>query len=292
MSLKRKRGIDEILDSRMITVVVGKGDSKREYGVHEGALAHLSGPLEALLTGGTQEALEGKIIWDDVEPATYRLLSHYAYQGSYPIPYPGNTSDIEYDLIEGGDAREETVHYESLRTWIESMSLENNNEHLAVFNFCKKHFCKYGVRKLPSPSRDHLVQGEESEGQNSEITVTLDDLLKPSELYILADRYFIEDLKELCVNDVDRKLCNAAGDTMLIGHICSVLRFLHAQTLPKDKLRKLFLRYLVADMVFTMKNGVEELIRDFADYAVELLLEIPHTYWEELQGRASESPDA
>ncbi|KXH45114.1 hypothetical protein CSIM01_01243 [Colletotrichum simmondsii] len=197
MSLKRKRGIDEIIDTRMITFVVGKGDSKRELSLHEGALAHLSGPLKALLTGGTQEALEGKIIWDDVEPATFRLLSHYAYKGSYPIPYPGNTSDIEYDLIEGGDAREEAVHYESLRTWIESMSLENNNEHLAVFNFCKKHFCKYGVNKLPSPSRDHSLHEEESEGQDSEITVTLDDLLKPSELYILADRYFIDSLKEL-----------------------------------------------------------------------------------------------
>ncbi|KAK7439424.1 hypothetical protein CaCOL14_008138 [Colletotrichum acutatum] len=279
MSLKRKRGIEEIIDSRVVTFVIGKGDSKREFRVHEGALVHLSEPLRHLLAGGMKESLEGKIIWDDVEPTTFLLLLDYAYSGSYPIPYPGYKHNDESDSEEEEDASEDNEYDDSLRTWVKHASSVRGNKHLAVLEFCKERFSEYGVKT----DRGYSLGKKESEEQDPEIIVALDHLLKPSQLYILADRYLIDDLKESCINDVGRKLWNASVDDTLFGHVCSVLRFLHAQTLPEDKLRKLFLRYLIGYMQYAMPNGAEELIRDFADYAVELLLGIPHTYWQELQ---------
>ncbi|KXH28794.1 hypothetical protein CNYM01_10617 [Colletotrichum nymphaeae SA-01] len=282
MSLKRKRGIDEIIDSRIVTFIIGKGDSKREFFVLEGALARLSAPLRALLTGGMQEALEGKIIWDDIEPTTFRLLLEYAYTGFYPIPYPGKRNDDERGSEEDGDTREEIEEDRSLRLWIKN-SAEQDNERHAVLDFCEEHFSEYEVSEVASANRVHSARKHGSEVLDSTIIVELDHLLKPSQLYILADRYLIYDLKKSCLNDVGRKLCNADGDRTLMTHVCSVLRFLHEQTLPQDKLRKLFLRFLIADMEYAMASGGEDLIRDFADYAVELLLEIPRTYWKELQ---------
>ncbi|KAI3543739.1 hypothetical protein CSPX01_06062 [Colletotrichum filicis] len=278
MSLKRKRGIEEIIDSRIVTFVIGKGDSKREFRVHEGALVHLSEPLGALLTGGMQESLEGKIIWDDVEPATFVLLLEYAYSGLYPIPYPDNESNAKCGSEEAGDAGPD-----SIRSFIEFWASVSWKKHIAVLEFCKKHFCKYGVNETTLTGRDPSLRKEaiRKEGLDSRINIALDHLLKPAELYILADRYLVDDLTELCVNDVGRKLCNAAGDKMLVDHVCSVLRFLHAQTLPQDTLRKLLLRFLIADMEYSIR-GVRKLVCDFADYAVELLLEIPHAYWQEL----------
>ncbi|KAK1515114.1 uncharacterized protein CCOS01_13307 [Colletotrichum costaricense] len=294
MSLKRKRRIDEIVDSRVVTFVIGNGDSKREFRVHEGALVHLSEPLRALLTGGMQESLEGKIVWDDVKPATFVLLLEYAYSGRYPIPYPDNISNAKCGSEEEGDAGAKVEQPPSLRTWVESWITVRGEKHISVFEFCKKHFCKYGVNEMTSTSRRRSLRKEalRKEGLDSKVNIALSHLLEPAELYILADRYLLDDLKELCVNDVGRKLCNAVGDGMVVDHVCSVLRFLHPQTLPQDKLRKLLLRILIGDMIFAMKNGVRKLICDFADYAVELLLEIPHSYWEELQGLVPRAPGA
>ncbi|KAK1489122.1 hypothetical protein CTAM01_11271 [Colletotrichum tamarilloi] len=288
MSLKRKRGIEEIIDSRVVTFVIGKGDSKREFRVHEGALVHLSKPLRSLITGGMKESLEGKIIWDDVEPTTFLLLLDYAYTGSYPISYPEYIYNDKSGSEEEEDARKDDAYPASLRRWVKRTSSKRDNKRFAVLEFCQEHFSKYGVETYMG----HSLRKEESEGLDSKIIVALDHLLKPSELYILADRYLIDDLKELCINDVGRKLWNAVGDDTLIGHVCSVLRFLHAQTLPEDELRELLLRYLVGDMEYAMKAGVRDLIRDFADYAVELLLEIPSTYWKELQGQVPGALDA
>lgn len=270
-----------IIDSRVVTFVIGKGDSKREFRVHEGALVHLSEPFRALLTGGMKESLEGKIIWDDVEPTTFLLLLDYAYTGSYPIPYPDSTYNDECGSWEERKAGEETVHYESLRTWIKYSAKGDNGRH-AVLDFCEEHFSKYAVSEVTSRINKNSLRTKESESLDLNISIVLNHLLEPSKLYILADRYLIDDLKKSCLNDVRRKLCNADGDYTLMTHVCTVLRFLHAQTLPQDKLRKLFLRYLIADMRYAMTSGGEDLICDFADYAVELLLEIPRTYWEDL----------
>lgn len=271
-----------IIDSRVVTFIIGKGNSKREFCVHEGAFACLSAPLQALLTGGMKEALEGKIIWDDIEPTTFRLLLEYAYTGSYPIPYPGKRNDDERGSKKDGDTREDIEEDRSLRLWIKNSAEEDNERH-AVLEFCEEHFSKYVVSEVTPANRVHSARKPGFEVLDSTIIVELDHLLKPSQLYILADRYLIDDLKESCLNDIGRKLCNADGDRTLMAHVCSVLRFLHAQTLPQDKLRKLFLRFLIADMRYAMASGGEDLIRDFADYAVELLLEIPYTYWKELQ---------
>ncbi|KAK1447144.1 hypothetical protein CMEL01_08983 [Colletotrichum melonis] len=293
MSLKRKRGIEEIIDSRVVTFVIGKGDSKREFRVHEGALVHLSEPLRALLNGGMKESLERKIIWDDVEPATFVLLLEYACSGLYPIPYPDNKFNAKCGSEEAGDAGTKVEQPESIRTFIEFWASVSWKKHIAVLEFCKKHFCKLGVNETTLTGRDRSRRKEalRKEGLDSRINITLDHLLKPAELYILADRYLIDDLTELCVNDVGRKLCNAAGYGMLVDHVCSVLRFLHAQTSPQDTLRKLLLRFLISDMEYSIR-GVRKLVCDFADYAVELLLEIPQTYWEELQCQVPGAPDA
>ncbi|KAL2878996.1 hypothetical protein SGCOL_005695 [Colletotrichum sp. CLE4] len=254
MSLKQKRSIDDIVDSRIVTFVVGRGDSTREFRVHEGVLTYLLEPLRALLTGGMQESLEGKIIWDDVKPATFLLLLDYAYTGSYPIPYPENKDYVKEDTEENQDGEKKTEVTGSLRTWIKACSAEDHDQPHAVLNFCKEHF---------------------NENRIGEVNST--------ELYILAEKYIIEDLKKSCIEDVCRKLYNAIADDELIAHVCSVLRFLYTYTLPQDELRKLLLYYLIGDMDWAMgDDALKSPIKEIPDFAVELLLGIPNTYWEEL----------
>ncbi|KAK1658188.1 hypothetical protein BDP55DRAFT_638054 [Colletotrichum godetiae] len=276
MSLKQKRSIDDIVDSRIVTFVVGRGDSTREFRVHEGVLTYLSEPLRALLTGGMQESLEGKIIWDDVKPATFLLLLDYAYTGSYPIPYPENKDYVKEDTEENQDGEKKTEVTGSLRTWIKACSAEDHDQPHAVLNFCKEHFNENRIGEVNST--------EDSDDEaSSKRLVSLKHLMKPAELYILAEKYIIEDLKKSCIEDVCRKLYNAIADDELIAHVCSVLRFLYTYTLPQDELRKLLLYFLIGDMDWAMgDDALKSPIKEIPDFAVELLLGIPNSYWEEL----------
>ncbi|OHE97328.1 hypothetical protein CORC01_07383 [Colletotrichum orchidophilum] len=286
MSLKRKRGMEQIIDSRIVTFVIGKDDSAREFRVHEGALTCLSEPLRALLTGEMQESLEGKVILDDVEPATFLHLLDYAYTGSYPIQLLEIKENAKEDMNEE-DSEEEYDSSESLRTWIKTLSSRKSNKRHAVSDFCKQHFSKNGNSAVTLAGKDLPPLQEDSEegsdGTHSQILLALDHLMEPAKLYILADKYLIDDLKSLCVDDIRQKLYNGVVEDDLLTHVCSVLRFLHPHTLPRDKLRKLLLRYFIGVLGWKMKNeDVRELLSEFPDFAVELLFKIPDTYWEEL----------
>ncbi|KAK1640748.1 hypothetical protein BDP81DRAFT_285193, partial [Colletotrichum phormii] len=269
--------LNRIVDSRIVTFVVGRGESTREFRFHEGVLTYLSEPLRALLTGGMQESLEGKIIWDDVKPATFLLLLDYAYTGSYPISYPENKDYAKEDTKEEQDAEEET----------EAWSAESDGQSYAVLNFCKEHFSDNRIGEVSSTSKNPMPRKEESEDSDDEADskrlVSLDHPMKLAELYILADKYIIEDLKKACIEDVCPKFYNATGHDELIAHVCSVFRFLYTYTLHRDELRKVLLHYLIGDMNWAMSNdAVQNLIKEIPDFAVELLLEIPDTYWKDL----------
>ncbi|KAJ0279951.1 hypothetical protein COL940_006523 [Colletotrichum noveboracense] len=96
MSLKRKEPMDEIFQSRNITFIIGP--EKEQFTAHESSIASLSEPLRFLVTGSMKEAIEAKVIWQDVDPAVFVSLLEFAYTGNYSTPnseQQGNRDGLE-----------------------------------------------------------------------------------------------------------------------------------------------------------------------------------------------------
>lgn len=88
-----------ILSSKLVTFVVGP--ESKEFTVHNTAVSTLSKPLDRLLNGKMQEAVEGRVIWEDLDEGTFVRFIHWAYTGSYNIPEP----DILLDATLVGDGK-------------------------------------------------------------------------------------------------------------------------------------------------------------------------------------------
>ena len=62
-------------------------------------MSTLSKPLDRLLNGKMQEAVEGRVVWDDLDEGTFVRFIHWAYTGSYDTPEP----DMHDATIVGGE---------------------------------------------------------------------------------------------------------------------------------------------------------------------------------------------
>lgn len=69
------------------------GPHKKEYFVHGAVLSVLSKPLETLLYGPYQEALEFRVIWPDVDDKTFVRFVQWAYTKTYITEEPATTPD-------------------------------------------------------------------------------------------------------------------------------------------------------------------------------------------------------
>jgi hypothetical protein len=75
-----------VLSSRIIRFEVGL--QKKEYFVHETAISQLSQPLKTLVSGRMKEAIEGCVVWDDVDEQTFARFGKWAYTGDYEAAAP------------------------------------------------------------------------------------------------------------------------------------------------------------------------------------------------------------
>lgn len=65
--------------------------------MHSGIVAGLSPPLERLMNGPMQEALEGKVKWESVDEGTFVCFWQYAYTGNYDICDDPTASSVDVD---------------------------------------------------------------------------------------------------------------------------------------------------------------------------------------------------
>ncbi|EQB46524.1 hypothetical protein CGLO_14436 [Colletotrichum gloeosporioides Cg-14] len=296
-SPKRQRDMEEILKSRHITFVVGP--EKEEFTVHEASIASLSEPLRVLITGNMKEAAQARVVWDDAEPTVFASLMEYAYSGNLSIPACHQNEGLETpdepekkteeDQSEGeDDARDE-----SERAVVEEKNNHSDDDdddktpsllkdilndkgtgrrHCAKNKFAKKHF----LYKKSCPSCTRL----DTDGIPCDIA-TYTAIAK---LYVLADKYDVAALKNLCTSRLTRSLSQARGIDKTLSSVVQTIRFLYERTLKKDQLRQLLLRFLIADLEWAMRNSkVRTMLSDTPELASELFLLVPHYYWKELQ---------
>ncbi|KAK2009879.1 hypothetical protein LZ32DRAFT_693670 [Colletotrichum eremochloae] len=315
MSLKRKRTMEDILKSRTIKFIIGS--EKAEFTVHSSGIAALSQPLHSLVTSSGSGETERIVTWGDVETSTFVNLMEYAYSGDYNVPQltkrgstrqaaaqdtaagPGmvkKETDSEHassparvntgQQQKNTDEDEETM---SLHAWMLDLSKNgtSSEKSSAQYKFCLQHFspdttASDGVINESSFATEAWVKDIQQQHRTGYKAV----FHAHTNLYILADRYTITDLKDICLRKIRLSLTFAPCNGEMAAAVFHTIRIVYEKTTPKDSLRSLLIKYFITDMAWMMGqedddggDGIASLLRSVPGFAADLLLEIPYNYW-------------
>ncbi|KAL7943700.1 hypothetical protein V8C42DRAFT_328213 [Trichoderma barbatum] len=108
MSRKMDNKYESILLSKPFKFLVGP--QKKQFMMHEAAVAILSKTLERLLNGGMKESNEHCVCWEDTDEKTFIRFGEWAYTGDYKSEVPLILLDASQIAIttEVDDVTEET----------------------------------------------------------------------------------------------------------------------------------------------------------------------------------------
>ena len=85
----------------------------REFLIHKGILGCLSPPFNAMINGQMKEAVEGYVVWDDVQEDIFMRFAQFIYTGSYvkfsPVVVTDSLPDIPDPTAKSGDKSSEEL---------------------------------------------------------------------------------------------------------------------------------------------------------------------------------------
>ncbi|KAG7039955.1 peptidase family M3 [Colletotrichum scovillei] len=264
---KRFDTFEDLDDLRDIKFIVGP--EKIEYSVPEARFANLSPPLRALLTGGFQESRECNVIWDDTDPITFVLLAQFACRGDYSLPESKALPTKENEAPEDGDAPKNLPPSMQGYFWA--------TEHRGS----QHHFTQAILKKFTG------IEAFEKACRHVEHLRPM--YMHHVQLYFLADKYAIEDLKKMCLARIRHFLSECPGTLQLKTVLFESVPIIYSWTVHGDSLRRLITRYFLANMTWIdTGKRFKELRRITPEFGLDLLDEIPHSYWKELSEGPSE----
>ncbi|KAL0930484.1 uncharacterized protein CTRU02_214559 [Colletotrichum truncatum] len=277
MSLKRKRALEDIFQSRLIKFVIGTPGV--EFSVHESSFTRLSAPLRALLTGGMQESIDARVVWDDLETSIFLALVDFAYNGDYATPSLVKASQPETSTK--ADSEEDcVVKTISISDWMKKF--DGQNRRPIIYSLCKAVF-----EKEKKKSWDGSIGKATYAAEMMDANVTGHDVvfMFHAKLYTLADKYAIGQLKELCLKRIRASLLLAPGNKHVLKAVRKLVCYVYEHTLHGDGLRNLVLRYCIVKIGWLKKCGfVTQMVKGLPTFATDLLLGTPQTIFDQIMG--------
>ncbi|KAF4819886.1 hypothetical protein CGCTS75_v011422 [Colletotrichum tropicale] len=203
MSLKRKRTMEDIFQSRQITFVIGK--EQKEYFIHESAFSCLSRPLQALLKGGMQESRNAKVIWGEVEEDVFLALVDFAYYDSYTAPTLGK---VIQQTPSSDSSTSKGFRHDSPQYDVKNKT--KNERFISIISWMSK---SYNWAPKFALCRDKFNQGQDHQKPASTSTWATemgmpdrtgyaDVFMLHVRLYVLADTYAIVQLRDSCLQRI------------------------------------------------------------------------------------------
>jgi len=211
--------------------------------IHTSLVAAQSPALKALVSGQMEEAKSGTATWEDLEPETFALFAQYVYTGDYPPV--SSKSD-------------------------EPMPKESNN-----WSTCKKE--KKGKCKRISGDdmwdlREKLIHGIDRAGDYADPL----QCLAHAQLYVLADKYGITQLKTLTLRkirvvlDKSKPLKESQYDD-----IVELARYIYLNTgnvSPPDPLRVMINRLIATSgKKIVNSSAFRDLVHESGDFSYDLI---------------------
>ncbi|KAM0321800.1 hypothetical protein ACHAQA_009897 [Verticillium albo-atrum] len=264
MSMQKKPDMGSVLKSRIILFLIGK--EHEEFRVHECVLFPLSELIHAQLTAGSEESVVDKFLWEHVEPATFADLIEYAYGGDY-------TTNIFPEKDIGGN----TDEIYNLNEWIDQWAGKKGE----VYHHGLK-FVEAGVF-VPDgyfPASDDDMKPVPIDEASCSAT-----MFRHIKLYVLAQKTEIHSLAVICIYKLRQCLIRLPWHLYDEVLICDVTRHIWANT-PEGEhspLRKLWIDFILCDLDCLMDGRLVDPIRCIKNFGTDLLLAVPHGYWEQLQ---------
>ncbi|RYP21912.1 hypothetical protein DL765_001988 [Monosporascus sp. GIB2] len=263
------------VNSSLFTFVVGP--EGREFTIHSGAVLRLSPYFDALINGPMKEAGDRRVVWDDIDEETFAAFSQFAYAGHYATPDLPTSAPEPGEIGEARSSyasRSETFNYScgrSKRTvlgWEQDFraKLDERREADTAAYCTLENFVVYARLQL-QPLPENLFINARS-------------LLLHAKLYVLADRYCIDALKDLALGKLHRTLLRARLDLYASDCFCELVRFAYTNTrttkgLDQDKLRGLLVAFgaCVFDW-FLYNSAFRDLLRDHSEFGLGILIKL------------------
>lgn len=273
-----------IFQSRQITFVIGK--EQKKYSIHESAFTLLSRPLEALLKGGMQESQNAKVIWGEVEDDLFFALVDFAYHGSYAppslrkvIPQKPSPDSSTWEGFSNNDSQDDAKNEPEKRTFpsIISWMLETGTEWTPKYDLCKDKFNEgQGAHRKPASTFMWAT-----EMRMTDRTGYTDVFMLHARLYVLADTYAIEHLREFCLRRIRISFLNVTPNAELLETLHDLIIYAFENTKAPDELRELLVHFCIAQMGWIKSNGFLERMREeLPEFLADLAVEIPSGYWD------------
>ncbi|GJC78418.1 hypothetical protein ColLi_01256 [Colletotrichum liriopes] len=250
MPPKRKRGMEDIIQSRIIKFIIDEDEV--ECNVHEATIANLSEPLRALVTNGMKESVEGRVVWEDVDMDTFTKLMQYAYEH-------------DFSIIDNDEEPDDGILL-SLKECVDN-SLRSG---VFVYEFAEKYFF----------DKDDSTSKNDEDETNQTVHHSYKHYMSHARLYILADRYAIRGLMNLSIQKIRRMLVNNPVKDELLATIWVLLEFIWPKTSSRDMLRELLLRYILANLYGAMGSPQAAIVFESTPgISAALMLLVPQRHW-------------
>lgn len=218
---------NSIVDSRILRFSVGP--EKKVFLVHSGAVLALSPYFEKLIHEEKKEA-NGLLLvkWNDIEEATFRMFSEFAYTGNYNAParvailQENEKASINDSLTPG--YLDEHHKFQTLKTigdWAIFLTLHS------VMNDQPRDGQQKpgGVSFLFKKFHDQFPDALEAYKRTSGIYTNSDDLIHHAQMYVLGDRYGISRLKDAALEKMHYALLSMVLDLHAADNVTQVVQY-------------------------------------------------------------------
>jgi hypothetical protein len=237
--------------------------------IHADLLANQSKALEKLVHGKMAEAQEGTAVFEDVTVDTFARFSQYMYTGDYTAHKSNHTSDVPPPPpppppppVEADDLDMEPVYWEDT---IASSRIGRRKKSVKG----KKYDCEYCLMPTSASKRTKAWEAFQSRSYPrpstgphvSDTNIDLDKdtpFLCHAQLYVLADKYDIEELRCLSLSKLHFSLCAYGMDHSPVEDVVTLLEYTFCNTPDRQECTD-GLRSLVIDYVACI---VEQLCRN------------------------------
>ncbi|RYO75352.1 hypothetical protein DL764_010522 [Monosporascus ibericus] len=230
-----------------------------------------------LINGSMKEARDRRVVWDDIDEETFVAFSQFAYTAHYDTPeHP--TSLPEPEGI--GEAKPSCISrsekFDSFCRRSKRTILEWEQDFKAKLNLKREAYLA-----IYSIFLEFVVYADsDSQCFNESLNISACSFLFHARLYVLADRYCINTLKEMALGKLHRALLLVPLDLYASDCFCELVRFAYTNTrttkgFGQCELRSLLVTFGACTFDWFIHNSAfNGVLRDHGEFGLGILTKL------------------
>ncbi|RYP27029.1 hypothetical protein DL768_011366 [Monosporascus sp. mg162] len=263
------------VNSDHFTFVVGP--EGKEFTIHSGAVLHLSPYFEALINGPMKEARDRRVVWDDIDEETFIAFSQFAYAGYYDTPeHPASPPEPEGI----GEAKSSYISRS------EKFDGSCGRSKRTIVEWEQDFRAKLDEKRVADTAVYYILETfvtytcPESQRVSENLNISARSFLLHAKLYVLADHYCVNTLKDMAIGRLHRTLLLVPLDLYASDCFCELVRFAYTNTKAKKGLGQDELRCLLVDFGacifdwFLHNSAFRGVLRDHGEFGLGILTKL------------------